>query len=162
MRIGILSDSHGRTAAVVRAIDLLRGGGAEFFIHCGDVGSEQVLDLLAGLPAAFVTGNTDYDRDALLRYGRAIGVEGYIPSADLTLGGKRIAVTHGDDGRLLQRLVVSQDYDYVLHGHTHLRRDERHGRTRILNPGALHRALTKSVALLDTESDDVRFLTVED
>jgi predicted phosphodiesterase len=28
-----------------------------------------------------------------------------------------------------------QRYDYLLHGHTHVRRDERAGRTRIINPG---------------------------
>ncbi len=146
---------------MARAVELLRQYGAEFFIHCGDVGSPHVLDHLAGLPAVFVTGNTDYDRQGLLRYGQAIDVPGHIPSADLTLAGKRIAVTHGDDDRLLQRLIVSQDYDYVLHGHTHLRCDHRAGRTRIINPGALHRAAVKTVALLDTETDTLQFLTVE-
>src|ERR1700754_735549 len=63
--IGILSDTHGRADAMALAMQALRNGGAEFFIHCGDVGSEGVLDHLAGAPAAFVWGNTDWDRAAL-------------------------------------------------------------------------------------------------
>ncbi|RLS46748.1 MAG: metallophosphoesterase, partial [Planctomycetota bacterium] len=50
--------------------------------------------------------------------------------------------------------------DYLLHGHTHVCRDERHGATRIINPGALHRASEFTVALLDTDSDELQFLVV--
>ena len=52
-----------------------------------------------------------------------------------------------------------------FHGHTHLRRDERIGRTRAINPtlcNGLQRA-EKSVALLDFWlSDQLRFLIVCD
>ena len=48
MIVGILSDTHDRVAAAAAAIERLRQHGAEYFIHCGDVGSERVLDQLAG------------------------------------------------------------------------------------------------------------------
>ena len=38
--------------------------------------------------------------------------------------------------------------------------DERLGRLRIVNPGALHRAAQKTVALVDLNTDTVRHLTV--
>jgi hypothetical protein len=159
--IGILSDTHDRADAMAAAIDLLRRKGAEFFIHCGDVGSERVIDHLAGLPSAFVFGNTDWDRAALARYAQSIGVACHGSFADLDLGGKRVAVIHGDDYTLKQRLLSEQNHDYLFQGHTHLRADERSGRTRLINPGALHRAKEKTVALLDTVTDRVGFLALQ-
>ena len=44
------------------------------------------------------------------------------------------------------------DVDYILHGHTHVARDDRRSRTRIINPGALRHARRKTVATLDTSS----------
>ena len=38
--------------------------------------------------------------------------------------------------------------------------DQRIGRTRIINPGALHRASPKTVALLDTERDKLERIVV--
>ena len=160
MLIGILSDTHDRVDAMAAAMDLLRRSGAGFFIHCGDVGSERVIDHLAGVPAAFVFGNTDWDRATLTRYAQKLQVACYGSFADLELGGKRVAVIHGDDFKLKQRLLAEQRHDYLLQGHTHVRADERVGKVRLINPGALHRAREKTVALLDTATDRLTFLTV--
>lgn len=160
MLIGILSDTHDRVDAMAAAMKLLRDAGAEFFIHCGDVGSERVIDHLAGVPSAFVFGNTDWDRAALARYAQSIGVACHGPFADLELGGKRVAVIHGDDFKLKQRLLAEQGHDYLFQGHTHVRADERFGRTRLINPGALHRAREKTVALLDAATDGLKFLSL--
>lgn len=162
MRIGILSDTHDRLPAMKAAIELLRRHGAEFYIHCGDVGGEGILDQLAGLPAAFVWGNNDYDRMDLQRYAERLEIACYGNFADLELGGKRFAVLHGDDFRLRQRILTEQRHDYLLQGHTHVRQDERVGTIRCINPGALHRTKQKSVALLDTATDTLTFLPVED
>jgi predicted phosphodiesterase len=70
------------------AIHLLRKHGAEFYIHCGDVGSERVIDHLAGLPAAFVWGNNDWDHADLERYAEKLGIACHGAMADLELGGK--------------------------------------------------------------------------
>ena len=160
MLIGILSDTHDRVDAMAAAMELLRARGAEFYVHCGDVGSERVIDHLAGVPAAFVFGNTDWDRTSLSRYAEKLGVACHGAFADLELGGKRVAVIHGDDFRLRQRLLAEQRHDYLFQGHTHVRADERVGRTRLINPGALHRAREKTVALLDTAADKVSHLAV--
>jgi predicted phosphodiesterase len=48
---------------------------------------------------------------------------------------------------------LAQEHDYLLQGHTHVRLDECVGRTRIINPGALHRAAVKTVVTLDTRAD---------
>jgi putative phosphoesterase len=142
------------------AVRLLRERGAEFFVHCGDVCEPRLLDHLAGLASAYVWGNCDWDRMALRRYGEALAVPCYGNFGDLELGGKRIAVTHGDDRVRMANVLHAQEHDYLLHGHTHVRRDERVGKVRVINPGALHRAAQKTVALLDTQGDKLEFIVV--
>ena len=159
MLLGIISDTHDNVRAMRAAMDMLQQRGAQFFIHCGDVCSPEILDHLAGLPSAFVWGNCDWDRQALQNYGQLINVPCHGPFADLTLDDQRIAVIHGDDARLKQRLLAAQEHDYLFQGHTHVRSDQRVGRTRLINPGALHRANPRSAALLDLASDELEFLT---
>lgn len=151
--IGILSDTHDRLDAMAAGLALLKERGATYFIHCGDIGAEPMIDLLAGMPAVFVWGNCDWDRRALERYAHEVGADCRGTMADVVLFDKRIAVVHGDDNRAKQALLASEQYDYLLQGHTHLVADERIGRTRVINPGALHRARVKTVATLDLQSD---------
>jgi len=158
--VGILSDTHDKVEATRMALATLGHGGAEFYIHCGDVGGEQILDLLAGLPCAFVWGNNDWDRTSLLRYAEQLGLNCYGNQADLELDGKRIVVMHGDHESAKRKALESQEYDYLLHGHTHMREDRRVGRTRVINPGALHRAREKTVATLNLSTDLLRFVAV--
>lgn len=162
MILGLLSDTHSRASTARLAVRMLLDGGAEFLIHCGDVGSEDVLDALAGVPSAFVFGNCDYDRDALDRYAGMIGVQCLKTYGVLTLAGKNIAVTHGDDFHLMQRLTRGLDHDYLFTGHTHQRHDRRVEAMRWINPGALHRAIPKTVATLNLLTDDLSYLTVQE
>lgn len=127
-------------------------------IHCGDVGSESVLDQLAGTPAAFVWGNTDCDRAPLARYAQLLQIRCLDDFGELDLAEKRFAITHGDDLRLVRRIIDQQQHDYLLVGHTHQTSDRREGRVRVINPGALHRASVKTVALLDPRIDRLEFL----
>jgi len=160
MLLGILSDTHDRYEIMGAAVRTLKERGAAFFIHCGDVCTPNLLDHLAGLPSAFVWGNCDWDRLALQRYGQAIDVPCYGAFADLELDGKRVAVLHGDDRAKLDAVLKVQGHDYLFHGHTHVKRDERIGRTRVINPGALFRASEKTVALLATEADVLEYLVI--
>lgn len=160
MLIGILSDTHDRIEATLAGMKLLQDGGAEFYIHCGDVGGEQIIDQLAGMKSALVWGNNDWDRRELTRYAEALGIQAFQSCGELELGGKFFAVTHGDDARLVRQIVEQQKHDYLLLGHSHVRTDQRVGKIRIINPGALHRASQKSVALLDTATDALKFLPV--
>ncbi len=159
--IGILSDSHGHADAMAAAVRALQEAGAEYLIHCGDVGPAAMLDSLAGLPAAFVWGNTDWERDELLRYGEHLGLTSAGAMADLTLDGKRIAVIHGHDAALKRTLLEGQEYDYLFQGHTHVARAEVFGRTRIINPGALYRTPARSVATVELSTGRLRFLPVK-
>ncbi len=161
MVLGILSDTHDRVDAAAAGIAALREAGAAYFLHCGDVGGEGVLDLFAGLPAAFVWGNNDWDRAPLQRYAEGLGIQCFGQAGEIELGGKQIAITHGDDARAVCRVLDGQRHDYLLLGHSHVRSDTRTGRVRIINPGALYRAKAKTVATLNTATDLLRFHTIE-
>lgn len=156
--VGILSDSHGQVQRTRTAIELLQKAGATEFIHCGDVEEDSVLDTLAGLQAHVVLGNCDR-AGPLTRYGTRIGLDMQHPSGRITVDGKRIAFTHGDQTDLLQS-AIAEHVDFLCHGHTHLRRDDMVQGVRVINPGALHRANPFTVALLTPATGALQFITV--
>ncbi|CAN5403452.1 hypothetical protein BH10PLA1_BH10PLA1_17370 [soil metagenome] len=140
----------------------LAANGAKYFIHCGDVGGQPIIDCLAGHEASFVWGNNDWDRAGLEEYATGLGINCLGYGGAIELDGKSIYVTHGDDVQQIKRVLEGQTHDYLLMGHTHTRLDAREGRVHIINPGALHRAMPKTVALLNLERDTVQFLEVKD
>jgi len=159
MRIGILSDTHDQVERTRRAVASLLTEGAEALIHCGDLTIPAVVEEIVGAPAYIVLGNCDYYPDDLRLAMRRTGATCLERGGLIELGGRRIAVTHGDSRLELDRLTAESP-DYLFSGHTHLRRDDSQGPTRFINPGALHRASEFTVGLLDLDSDDYRSLTI--
>ena len=159
MTIGILSDSHGRVETTASAVRLLRDAGAELLLHLGDIGSSRVLDELVGHPARVVFGNCDLDERELRAHAEAMGIEVDHPAGELTWRGRRIVFTHGHLGTVVREALASEP-EYLLVGHTHQVLDERMGSTRVLNPGALHRASRYTAAVLRPELDEFRVLEV--
>jgi putative phosphoesterase len=160
MTIGILSDTHDRIPALEAGVRTLLANGAGCLIHCGDIGGERAIDCLAGHDAAFVWGNTDWDRRGLDEYARSVGVRCLGTGGCVEIDGKRVCVTHGDEPATVRRYLSDPTTDYLLMGHTHQLRDERIDNVRVINPGALHRAAVKTVVLLDVPRDKVIVLEV--
>lgn len=157
MRLGILSDSHDHADRVTAAIRLFVDLNVDGVIHCGDVGGMESFDAMVGCNLWFVWGNTDVPDAALGAYLETVGLR--IPPApplSLTIERRLIQVFHGHEPGF-QKALRAQEADYILHGHTHVARDERLGRTRVINPGALHRAPRYTVATLDLPDDRVTF-----
>jgi putative phosphoesterase len=161
MLLALLSDTHDNARSTRAALELLAPYKPDAYLHAGDLVDPDMLALFAGLaPFHFVFGNNEYDRPALRSMALALGLHCHDALADLTFADKRVALLHGHDSALLQKLAYSGQYAYVIHGHTHARQDLRLGSTRIINPGALHRARPHSVALLNVAADDLRFFDV--
>ncbi len=160
MLVGILSDSHSRHLPVRQAMALFDKLGVGHVIHCGDVGRAEVFDELVGRPCTFVWGNMDVPDGGLAAYLQTVGIRppDGVP-VRLTLDGKTFAVFHGHE-RGFNRAIDTLDVDYILHGHTHIARDTRRKRTRIINPGALYRARRRTVATLDTDADQLTFYEI--
>ncbi len=157
MLVGVMSDSHGRHAAVRKAIELFDSLGVVHIVHCGDIGGAEVFDELVDRRVAFVWGNMDFPEDGLPAYVQTLGFTlPREPPLLLDLDGKSAAIFHGHEAGFAtapRRLKV----DYIFHGHTHMVRDEVVGGRRIINPGALFRAARKTVATLDTATDRLDF-----
>ena len=166
--IGLVSDSHGDAPITQRAAELLARRGADLLLHLGDVGNEAVIDALLvtspnsdqPLPVRLVFGNTDWDIDVLTRYAENLGLEVNHPVGRIDLVGGPLVFMHGDDSRAFKK-TITHGADYLCYGHTHVASDRRSSRTRLVNPGALFRTRTPTVALLDTDRDDLSFLEVE-
>ncbi|HOB75144.1 MAG TPA: YfcE family phosphodiesterase [Phycisphaerae bacterium] len=160
MKLGILSDSHGQVTPIRQALHVLERAGAEAIVHCGDVGGLEVLEELAGWRAWFVWGNTDEPRPPWRAQVQTLGLPWPEGPLELSLDGKRVGVFHGHE-RGFHQAIREARYDYLLHGHTHQHDDYYEGRMRVINPGALHRASVRTVALLDLQTDELRFLELD-
>ncbi len=158
MRIGILSDTHDQRERTTRAVALLMAQGVEALVHCGDLTRPDIVHECSLLPCYFVLGNNDYDEPGLRCTIADTGGFFLGRGGEITLAGKRIAITHGDSAREARRLLATVP-DYFLFGHTHVPHDGE-GTPRSINPGALHRAANWTVAVLDLVTDDLRFLDV--
>jgi putative phosphoesterase len=174
MRIGIISDTHDRTADVHAALDLLAERSVQLILHCGDIESIATVRLFAGvgLPTHFVFGNWDGDWISGVRCGWAAPAPGgrkrddtrlrtaiaeiggvlHEPWGELELAGQQVAWVHGNDRALLRDLEQCGCYDYLFYGHTHVAEQRRTGRTMVVNPGALFRVRRRQCAVLDVET----------
>ena len=73
LRLGVVSDTHGHVGFAADAVRMLESLAVDVVIHCGDIGSVEIVPLWRAWPTHFVFGNVDYDV-ALLR--RAIAAAG--------------------------------------------------------------------------------------
>jgi putative phosphoesterase len=149
MRIGVVSDTHRNLRAVAEALRILEEREVGCILHCGDIDNAETVELFAGMRTHFILGNCDYDVAELQRAAKAIDASLHGRFADLELAGKRIALVHGDDKRLIKEMETSGRFDYLFYGHTHEPEEHRTGRTLVLNPGALYRARPKTFVILD-------------
>jgi uncharacterized protein len=119
MSIFVLADTHNKLPQKV--VDLARK--ADEIWHLGDVCAEILLDELRALgpPVTIVRGNCDSDSDWPL-------------VVDLARGGWRFRLEH------IPPDVPPDDVDVVLHGHTHVPRNEKRGGVLFLNPGCVTRS----------------------
>lgn len=112
MKILVMSDSHGRSDGMRKAIR--REAPLDAIIHLGDLqGGEHLLPGLAKCPVYMVAGNCDYPSDILPR------------EQIIVLGGRRMLLTHGhqysvswDTEELLLR-AMEEGCTAALFGHTH-------------------------------------------
>ena len=160
MIVGLVSNTNGRAEAMAAAVSALRDRGADLIVHCGDVGARHVLDEMAKMDAAFVWGDRDKDRMGLLRHAHNVNVVCFGVLGELDLDGKRAVLVHGDDKRLVARLLEEQQYDYLFCGHDPAGEDRKVGRMRVINPGELQGGPSQNAAVLSTTSDEVKFFTL--
>ena len=124
----------------------------ERVLHCGDIGSVEVAEMFRPWPTDFVTGNCDYNGEALREAIEAAGQKFHGRFGDLEITGRKVALLHSDDGRRFQETIGSGAWDMICYGHTHVASIDRHGDSLVLNPGAIYRASPRSIAVVEMPS----------
>ena len=135
LRVFVLADTHNRLPANLEAL----AKDADEIWHLGDVCDQSILDAIEtfGPPVTIVRGNCDSTFEWPL-------------VADLERNGVRFRLVHIPPERAPANL------DVVLHGHTHVPRNERREGVLFLNPGCVtrpNRGAPASVAVLDIGPD---------
>jgi putative phosphoesterase len=128
MKIGVVSDTHGKSVLLHRALEKL--GKMDVLIHLGDHCSDAAdLEQSLNFPVVYVKGNCDFYAN--------------VPDAlNLTFGGKKFYIVHGHQFQVnysLDRLIykgLEVDADVVLYGHTHIPQVYYEGNLLVLNPGS--------------------------
>ena len=162
MKIGIMSDSHDNVVNYNKAIEQLKEKKIEALIHCGDLSAPIILKRLVQLdfPVYLVPGNTNDTYTSTKMSMESTNVKFYNPFGDIELGGLKIAFIHFPE--LAEALAHTGKYDFVFYGHTHEKKDETIGNTRLINPGEiLGFKGTPTYAVLDTETKKVEFFDLE-
>ena len=141
-RIFVLADTHNRLPESVNEM----AKGADEIWHLGDVCAETILDELRaiGPRVIVVRGNCDSNFDWPL-------------VLDLERGGLKFRLQHVPPDR------PPEDVDVLLHGHTHVPRNERRRRVLFLNPGCVtrpNRGASPSVAWLEIADGKVSWKLV--
>jgi len=142
LRVGLLSDTHGRLdARVTRAF---ADQHVVAIVHAGDIGAKPAVlwDLEAVAPVTAVLGNCDGPIPGFALSGLA----------RTTVAGVRILAIHAfsDLGE------IPDDVDVVVHGHSHAPSVQWHGRVLVINPGSAsqrRRMPSTSIAILDIADD---------
>ena len=131
LRVFVLADTHNKFSEKLSSF----AKRADEIWHLGDVCAERILDELRtiGAPVTVVRGNCDSNYEWPL-------------VVDLDRGGLKFRLQHVPPER------PPEDVDVVLHGHTHVPRNERRGKVLFLNPGCVtrpNRGAASSVAFLE-------------
>ncbi|MBI4452228.1 metallophosphoesterase [Candidatus Woesearchaeota archaeon] len=159
--IGIISDTHENEAAMKKAAEIFLEKNVDFVVHCGDIISPPVLENFKVLKMKLVFGNNDGERNGLIKKCEEFGFGEIRDELEFRHKGKKFYVYHGTSANKLDAAIKSNKYDYVLTGHTHLKRDEKIGKTRVINPGALFMAFPYTIALLDVSKDKLEFVDIK-
>ena len=135
LKIFVLADTHDKVPANLESL----ATGADEIWHLGDVCAPSVLQTIEnfGPPVTIVRGNCDSNGDWPL-------------TVDLKRNGVRFRLVHIPPERR------PENVDVVLHGHTHVPRNERSEGVLFLNPGCVtrpNRGAPASVAYLEIAAD---------
>lgn len=167
MNIAVLSDTHDHIENLEKVLKEIKGK-VKAIIFSGDMTAPFTAAKLGslGLPVYACLGNTDEDH----LYMAEKGGKNYtwIPLGkefgDIKLGGRRIAFNHYP--KLAELLAKSGDYDAVFYGHTHVSKNEKHGKSILLNPGAVcgiqgGKPGVASYAIYDTKTNSAKIKVIK-
>ncbi len=162
MRIGVISDTHGHVGYTLRATQVFERFAVETIIHCGDIGSTEIVPLFNPWPTHFVLGNIDWNAEELRQAIAQSGQTCHERFGRIELENVRISFLHSDDEKRFKQATSNGSCDLVCYGHTHIARVHAERNIILVNPGAVWRSNPPSVAVIDLPSIQVTPVTLLD
>lgn len=166
MLVGLISDTHDFLPMVEKAVKRFNEEGVELVLHAGDYVAPFVIQRFKELKAKLigVFGNNDGDRELLRkRFSEYKEREIRGNFAEVRMENIKIALLHGAEEELLKALIDGQNFDILVHGHTHKAEVYKRGKTLVVNPGEACGYLTgkSTIALLDTEKVEAKIIELK-
>ena len=136
MKMLVFSDSHGQREKMSEIIRdfISKTGSLDYIVHLGDLvrDAEYLREKFPGVPVLYVCGNGDFSfsrRDC---------------EKEFEIGGKKFFILHGHtrnvySDEFLYAVAEQKKYDMILHGHTHVPKEDYHEGTYIICPGSISR-----------------------
>ena len=125
LKLGILSDSHTKTALHQEAIRHLLAQGAEYLIHAGDIMLEEHLQMLEDAPVPYICVYGNNDTSLISLYGQ---YNMYREPHYFTINHLKLKLMH-------LPYYMNADADIVISGHTHIFDCSLKGETLFINSG---------------------------
>jgi hypothetical protein len=165
MLVGLMSDTHDNLPLIDKAIAKMNEANVALVLHAGDYIAGFVIPRFKQLKSRMigVFGNNDGDHELLKkRFSENPNLEIRGSFAEIPAEGTRIALLHGGDNELLKSLIAGENYDFIVHGHTHSPEIYKKGKTLVVNPGEVCGYLTgrATVAILDTTSREATIINL--
>ena len=159
MKIGVISDTHDNIETTLKAISFFEREEVDAVIHCGDMVSPFTAKLFeAGFDFYAVRGNNDGEWD--LKQTVSNFGEFFNNVAEIEFDDHFIAVYHGTEESVVDGLVKSGNYNYVLRGHTHQKKLREVDGTMEINPGGIKLPSQEEefhIVILNLETEDIEF-----
>jgi putative phosphoesterase len=166
MKIGIISDIHENFHNLILALAAMKAEGVEQILCLGDLMNDGIAKVLSisEIPVFMIWGNNDGDKIMLMRTALKPGSNLKVSNNTydfLDYDGRKIFITHFDD--LAEPMALSNRFDAVFFGHTHLPGVKLNGRCLIVNPGELSAQRTgkATVAVYDTKIHMANIITLD-
>lgn len=130
MIMGVMSDSHGNTIAVKKAVE--KAPHVDLWLHAGDYVQDAVyLEKITSVPVMKVAGNGDWNNTEVAE------------DEFFMVEGKKIWLTHGHKYQVkwgidyLRELAQKNCADMIIFGHSHIYLEEYQEGRLFLNPGSV-------------------------
>ena len=150
-KIAIISDSHDNIPRIDQMLTKIKKENIKTIIHCGDVCTRDTLRYLYQNFDGQIylsMGNIDVDHEIKEKINN---VKIFPKFGEVKIDNINIAFTHYSDKA--KGLTETKKYDYIFYGHTHKPWEENLDNCKIINPGTLAGAWSKSTfAILDTKT----------
>ena len=151
MRVGVVSDTHNNLKNCGMLVELFNEAAVDRVIHTGDITQAKTLEVFSNLKAPLwgVYGNNDIgERESLVKAASLLDFEIIDPPMKLSWAGRELVVVHDP---LELQMVNVEDYEIVLHGHTHRQVIDYIDGRLTFNPGecAGHMAGFNAIGVLD-------------